>query len=72
MVTGNAFDISADKIAKNRRSFTDKNGRENGYMADLELSIRNHKDIEAEIVVEVTNYRGDNVRFNWNTQGVKV
>ena len=41
-------------------------------MADLELSIRNHKDIEAEIVVEVTNYRGDNVRFNWDTQGGKV
>ena len=41
-------------------------------MADLELSIRNHKDIEAEIVVEITNYRGDNVRFNWNTQGVNV
>ena len=72
MNTGNAFDISADKIAKNRRTFTDSNKRNNGYYADLELSIRNHKDIEAEIVVEIRNYRGDNVRFNWDTQGAEV
>jgi hypothetical protein len=60
--TGNAFDITADKRALNRRSF-DKGG----YRADLNLTISNNKDIPAEIVMEINNYRGDNVRFTWLT-----
>ena len=36
------------------------------------MTISNHKSIEAEIVVEINNYRGDNVRFTWtNPQSVE-
>ena len=42
LTTGNAFDISADKIASNRASFGIA-----GYKADLNLTIWNHKDIES-------------------------
>ena len=40
LTTGNAFDISADKIATNFRSF--QNG---GFEADLNLTIWNHKNV---------------------------
>jgi hypothetical protein len=67
LTTGNAFDITADKVATNRQSF-DKGG----YTADINMTISNHKSIEAEIVVEINNYRGDNVRFTWtNPQSVE-
>ena len=67
MTTGNAFDITADKIATNRRSYD--NG---GYTADMNMTISNHKDIQAEIVVEINNYYGDNNKFTWTTQGLNV
>ena len=60
LTTGNAFDITAEKVATNRRSF-DKGG----YTADVNLTISNHKNIQAEIVVEINNYYGSNARFNW-------
>lgn len=62
LTTGNAFDITADKIAANRQSY-DKGG----YSANMNMTISNHKSIEAEIVVEINNYYGDNVRFTWTT-----
>ena len=65
--TGNAFDISANKEAKNFRSFS--NG---GYFADLNLTIWNHKTIDAEVVVELTNYGRDNNQFDWKTTGLNV
>lgn len=65
--TGNAFDITANKQASNFRSFD-----RGGYSADLNLTIWNHKDISAEIVVEINNYRGDNVNFDWKTQGLEI
>ena len=46
LTTGNAFDITADKVATNRQSY-DKGG----YTANLNMTISNHKSIEAEIVV---------------------
>ena len=42
LTTGNAFDITADKIATNRRSY-DKGG----YSADINMTISNHKSIDA-------------------------
>ena len=62
LTTGNAFDITAEKVASNYRSYN-----KGGYSADLDLSVFNHKDIAAEIVVEVNNYRGDNLKFSWAT-----
>lgn len=67
LTTGKAFDISADKIASNKRNFD-----RGGYVADLNLTIWNHKSIEAEIVVEIRNYRGDNLAFTWVTPGLNV
>jgi hypothetical protein len=34
--------------------------------------VKNHKNIDAEIVVEINNYRGDNVKFIWTTNDVVV
>jgi len=42
------------------------------YLANLNLTISNHKNIEAEIVVEISNSRGDNSKFTWNTLGLIV
>ena len=67
LTTGNAFDITADKVATNRRNYD--NG---GYTADINMTISNHKDIQAEIVVEINNYYGDNNKFTWTTQGLNV
>jgi hypothetical protein len=67
LTTGNAFDISATKTASNYRSFN-----QGGFEADLNLTIWNHKDISAEIVVEINNYYGDNNQFIWTTQDIQV
>lgn len=67
VTTGNAFDITANKIVKNYQSF------DNGaYTADLNFTIANHKTISAEIVFELNNYRGDNVKINWATKGLDI
>lgn len=65
--TGNAFDITANKYASNYQSFANS-----GYSADLNLTIWNHKDIAAEIVVEMSNYYGDNNQIIWKTTGLNV
>jgi hypothetical protein len=36
------------------------------------LTVSNHKDIAAEIVVEINNYRGDNVKLIYGNQGVNI
>ena len=68
LTTGNAFDVTAKKVSQNRRDIPVVIGRQtrNGYYANLHLTVWNHKDIEAEIVVDISNYRGDNVKFRWN------
>jgi hypothetical protein len=67
LTTGNAFDIAANKYASNYQSFANS-----GYSADLNLTIWNHKDIAAEIVVEMSNYYGDNNQIIWKTTGLNV
>jgi len=67
ITTGNAFDITAKKIATNYQSYNNA-----GYSADLNLTISNHKSIKAEIVVELNNYYGDNVKFTWTTLGLNT
>lgn len=42
ITTGNAFDITANKLASNYQSYSNY-----GYSADLNLTIWNHKDITA-------------------------
>lgn len=64
--TGNAFDITANKVVSNLTSSIGY------YLANLNLTISNHKNIEAEIVVEISNSRGDNSKFTWNTLGLIV
>jgi len=46
LTTGSAFDIVANKVASNYESST--NGT---FTADMNLTVFNHKDHEAEIVV---------------------
>ena len=67
MTTGNAFDITADKLATNYTSYSNS-----GWSADLNLTIANHKDIQAEIVIDISNYYGDNNRFTWVTPNLHV
>ena len=66
ITTGNAFDITANKIATNYQKF------DSGFSADLNLTIWNHKSIDAEIVIEISNYYGDNDQFSWKTPSLKV
>ena len=43
-----------------------------GYQADVRLDIWNHKTIETEIVIDINNYRGSNLKFDWKTPGLNV
>ena len=36
------------------------------------MTITNHKDISAEIVVEINNYQGDNTKFIWISKDIDV
>jgi hypothetical protein len=65
--TGNAFDITANKYATTYKSY-DKGG----YTAEMNMTITNHKDISAEIVVEYAAYYGDNLKLNWKTPNLNV
>ena len=40
----------------------------NGYSADMNLTVWNHKEIEAEVVVELTTYYGNNLKISWNDE----
>ena len=67
--TGNAFDITADKVVSNyeRTSSTIF-----AYTADSNLTIWNHKGIASEIQVDLRNYYGDNCRIGWVESGGDV
>lgn len=67
--TGNSFDIVAKKTAVSRRSY-DKGG----YSAEMNLTITNHKSVEAEVEVRLNGYYGDNLKVTWNAgnQGVAL
>ncbi len=62
LTTGNAFDITANKYATDYQSFN-----QGGYSANLNLTVFNHKDIKAEIVIEFGTSAGDNLKINWKT-----
>lgn len=38
----------------------------------MNMTITNHKDISAEIVVEYSAYYGDNLKLNWKTPSLNV
>lgn len=57
--TGNAFDLVSKKTAKTRVA-TDNRG---GYTADMVMSVTNHKEIKAEVVVIFGNGYGDNLKI---------
>ncbi len=38
----------------------------------MNLTVSNRKDISAEIVIEYSNYYGDNLKLNWKTQNLNV
>jgi len=39
---------------------------EGGYRAEMNMTIKNHKDIEAEVVIIFNHYRGDNLKIEWS------
>lgn len=57
--TGNAFDLVSNKIVSSRTS-TDEKG---GYTADVTMTVNNHKEIKADVVVIFSNGYGDNLRI---------
>lgn len=38
----------------------------------MNMTITNHKDISAEIVVEYSAYYGDNLKLTWKTPNLNV
>lgn len=65
--TGNAFDIAANKVATNFKSFN-----RSGYSAELNLTVFNHKDVQAEIVVELNTQGGDNLKIGWKSDRLNI
>lgn len=57
--TGNAFDIVSNKIVKSRVN----SGNRGGYVADVVMTVKNHKEIEADVVVIFSNGYGDNLKL---------
>lgn len=69
LTTGNAFDLTGDKVVSNFVEFPRVNNRYAGYQADVALTLNNRKiyPVEAEIIIN--DYRGDNLIITWpNTQ----
>ena len=59
LITGNAFDIVADKYSENRDSL-DKRG---SYLASLNMTIKNRKEVPAEVIVLFDNYYADDLKI---------
>mgnify|MGYP000847586675 FL=1 len=57
--TGNAFDLVSNKIVSSRTNTDDKGG----YTADVTMTVNNHKDIKADVVIIFSNGHGDNLRI---------
>lgn len=57
--TGNAFDLVSNKIVSSRTSADEKGG----YTADVTMTVNNHKEIKADVVVIFSNGYGDNLRI---------
>lgn len=72
LTTGNAFDITANKVASKYQSYTNGLNTYGGYSASLNLTVTNHKDIKTEIVIELSSYGGDNLKFDWQTTGLNI
>lgn len=67
MTTGNAFDLKVDKYAETRQSFD-----RGGFSATNNITITNHKEINAEVEVRLNQYYGDNLKVQWQTSGLAV
>lgn len=61
LYTGNAFDLTTNKYSVSRRSLD--NG---GFDARLNMTVVNHKESPAKVVVIYRNGYGDNLEFNWS------
>jgi hypothetical protein len=62
ITTGTAFDIVADKYSESRRNLDNRGS----YTADLNITVRNHKETDAEIIVVYSNNYGDNLEIEWD------
>lgn len=55
--TGNAFDLVSNKIVSSKTNAKD------GYTANVTMTVNNHKDINADVVIIFSNHQGDNLRI---------
>jgi len=67
VTTGNAFDIVANKLVTNYRTFD--NG---GYTATQNLTISNQKDIPTEIVILLNRNAADNLQVNFTNRSLDI
>lgn len=70
LTTGNAFDITANKIVKRYVSYY--TNITSGYEADLNLTISNRKDISAEIVVDLNVNSDSRFLVTWADPNLKA
>lgn len=68
LTTGNAFDIVADKHIIEYTGVDDRGS----YKSSQNITIKNHKEFAAEIVVEISNFRGDNLDLFWKSPDVEI
>ena len=61
MTIGKAFDIVADKYSESRERLDD-NG---SYRADMNMTIKNRKEIPGKVVVILNNYYADDLSIEW-------
>lgn len=63
--TGNAFDIVSKKIATRSRT---KNTVQ-GYTANVTMTVNNHKNVEVDVVLVMSNIYGDNLNLKMLNKG---
>ena len=61
LTIGNAFDIVADKYSESRERLDDRGS----YRADMNMTIKNRKDIPGKVVVIFNNYYADDAVIEW-------
>lgn len=68
LTTGNAFDIVADKYSEKRERL-DNSG---SYRAEMNMTVKNRKDTEAEVIVIYSNGYGDNLKIDWKSNDIEL
>ena len=58
----------ADKYSESRATTDDRGS----YRAEMNMTVKNHKDTEAEVVIIYSNSYADNLKFQWLEENVEL